>query len=98
MSELAPILDRVALRKLPEERMDGDLIEVVENYKDNPIIQAEVIAVGPGRPDKDGKLKPMGVKVGDKVMVHKHGSINYQLDGDEETCFVAEPDIIAIID
>ena len=98
MSDLQPILNRVALRKLPEKRLDEGVIEVVENYKDNPIIQAEVIAMGPGRPGKDGKLMPMFVKIGDKVLVRKHGSINVQSSNDEEICFVAEPDILAVID
>ncbi|UCE38408.1 MAG: hypothetical protein JSW00_04045 [Thermoplasmata archaeon] len=97
MPAITPILDRVALRKLPEERLDGDLIEVVENYKDNPIIKAEVIAIGPGRPDSAGNLKPMGVKVGDHVLVHKHGSINIA-HNDGEINFVAEPDILAVLD
>jgi len=97
MSTIAPILNRVALRKLPEERIDGDLIEVVENYKDNPIIKAEVIAIGPGRPDKTGKLMPMNVEVGDYVLVRKHGSINIAHE-DGEINFVAEPDILAIIE
>ncbi len=95
---IVPLADRVLVRPLsPDEmgtkRASGIIIpETVD--KERPE-QAEVIAVGPGK-FEDGKLTPMRVKVGDRVVFSKYGYDEIKIDG-EEYFILKEDNILAII-
>lgn len=91
---LKPLTDRVLLKMCePEERTEGGLF-IPANDKQKPSI-AEVIAVGPGKKDDDGKLIPMNVKKGDKVVINKYSGTEVKYE-DTDYVIVRQDDILAI--
>jgi len=92
--KLAPLADRVVIRALEEtETMRGGLY-IPDTAKEKPQ-QGEVIAVGPGRFEKDKRV-PMDVKVGDKVLYGKYSGTEVTLDG-EQYLILRESDVLAIV-
>ena len=90
---LKPLTDRVLLKVgEPEEKTEGGLY--IAANKEKPSI-AEVVAVGPGKKDDDGKLIPMVVKKGDKVVINKYSGTEIKYK-DEEYIIVRQDDILAI--
>ncbi len=93
-SKVAPLADRVVIKAIEEvETMRGGLY-IPDTAKEKPQ-QGEIIAVGPGRYE-DGKLIPMGVKVGDKVLYGKYSGTEVTVDGDNYL-ILRESDVLAII-
>ena len=93
-SKVAPLADRVVVKAIEEaETMRGGLY-IPDTAKEKPQ-QGEIIAVGPGRYE-DGKLVPMGVKVGDKVLYGKYSGTEVAIDG-ENYLILRESDVLAII-
>ena len=92
-----PLGDRVLVKRLEdkEEKSDGGII-IPDTAKEKPQ-EAEVIAVGPGRRGEEGKVYPLEVKKGDKVLISKYGGSDIKLNGVEHV-IVREDDILAIID
>ncbi len=91
---VTPLADRVVVRALEEaEQMRGGLY-VPDTAKEKPQ-QGEIIAVGPGRYEKDKRV-PMDVKVGDKVLYGKYSGTEVTLDGDQYL-ILRESDILAIV-
>ncbi len=93
--KLVPLGDKVVLKQLIAEETTKSGIVLPGQAKEKPQ-QAEVIAVGPGA-EVDGKLVPMQVKVGDKVVYSKYVGTELKLD-DEEYTIVKQADILAIIE
>lgn len=94
-TQLKPLGNRVLLRRLePEETLKGGIILPDSAKKKQE--QAEVIAIGPGKKDKDGKLVPMPVKTGDIVLMEKYTGQEVTID-DEEFVIVKADDLIAIV-
>ena len=92
--KLAPLADRVVIKALEEtETMRGGLY-IPDTAKEKPQ-QGEVIAVGPGRFEKDKRV-PMDVKVGDKVLYGKYSGTEVTLDGDQYL-ILRESDVLAIV-
>lgn len=92
---LKPLGNRVLLRRLePEETLKGGIILPDSAKKKQE--QAEVIAIGPGKKDKDGKLVPMPIKTGDIVLMEKYSGQEVTID-DEEFVIVKADDLIAIV-
>jgi chaperonin GroES len=92
--KVTPLADRVVIRALEEtEQMRGGLY-IPDTAKEKPQ-QGEIIAVGPGKYE-DGKLVPMGVKVGDKVLYGKYSGTEVTLDN-EQYLILRESDVLAII-
>ena len=92
--KLAPLADRVVIRALEEtETMRGGLY-IPDTAKEKPQ-QGEVIAVGPGRYEKDKRV-PMDVKVGDKVLYGKYSGTEVTIDG-EQYLILRESDVLAVI-
>lgn len=92
---LKPLGNRVLLRRLePEETLKGGIILPDTAKKKQE--QAEVIAIGPGKKDKDGKLVPMPVKAGDIVLMEKYSGQEVSIE-DEEFVIVKADDLIAIV-
>src|SRR5882724_1533587 len=90
--KIFPLADRVAIRPMEEtETMKGGLY-IPDTAKEKPI-QGEVIAVGPGRREKDS-LVPMELKVGDRVVYGKYSGTQVELEG-EEIILIKESDVIA---
>jgi chaperonin GroES len=92
--KLTPLADRVVVRPMEEtETMRGGLY-IPDTAKEKPQ-QGEVIAVGPGRFEKDKRV-PMDVKVGDKVLYGKYSGTEVTLDG-EQYLILRESDVLAVI-
>jgi chaperonin GroES len=93
--KIRPLHDRVLIKRLDaEEKTSGGLI-IPDTAKEKPI-QAEVIAVGAGKRDKDGKLIALEVKPGDRILFAKYSGSEVKIDG-EEHLIMREDDILAVI-
>jgi chaperonin GroES len=91
-----PLHDRVVVRRIEaEEKSTGGII-IPDTAKEKPS-QGEVIAVGPGGRDDTGKLIPIDVKEGDRVLFGKWSGTEVKIDG-EELLIMKESDIMGIID
>ena len=94
--KLKPLGNRVLVRRLAaEEKLKGGIILPDTAKKKQE--QAEVIAIGTGKKDKDGNLIPMPVKVGDVILMEKYSGQDVTLD-DEEFVILRADDIIAIVE
>ena len=93
-TKVNPLADRVVIRALEEtEQMRGGLY-IPDTAKEKPQ-QGEIIAIGPGKYE-DGKLVPMTVKVGDKVLYGKYSGTEVTIDG-ENFLILRESDVLAVI-
>jgi chaperonin GroES len=91
-----PLHDRVVVRRIEaEEKSTGGII-IPDTAKEKPS-QGEVIAVGPGGRDETGKLIPIDVKEGDRVLFGKWSGTEVKIDG-QELLIMKESDIMGIID
>ena len=94
-TQFRPLHDRVVVRRLEsEEKTKGGII-IPDSAKEKPQ-EGEVIAVGPGGRDEAGKLIPLDVKAGDKVLFGKWSGTEVKLDG-EELLIMKESDIMGVI-
>lgn len=94
--KLKPLGNRVLVRRLaPEEKLKGGIILPDTAKKKQE--QAEVIALGEGKKDKNGVLIPMPVKVGDIILMEKYSGQEVTLD-DEEFVILRADDLIAIVE
>ena len=92
--KVSPLADRVVIKALEEsEQMRGGLY-IPDTAKEKPQ-QGEIVAVGPGKYE-DGKLVPMGVKVGDKVLYGKYSGTEVTVEG-EQYLILRESDVLAIV-
>ena len=92
---LKPLSDRVVVTMVEVEETTKSGIILTASAKEKPQV-AEVIAVGPGAM-QDGKLVPMTVKVGDKVITSKYSGTEIKLDG-KDYIVVSQSDILAIVE
>ncbi len=93
-SSVSPLADRVVVRALEEtEQMRGGLF-IPDTAKEKPM-QGEVLAVGPGRYEKDKRV-PMELKVGDKVLYGKYSGTEVTIDN-EQLLILREADVLAVI-
>jgi chaperonin GroES len=93
-SSVAPLADRVVVRALEEtEQMRGGLF-IPDTAKEKPM-QGEVIAVGPGRFEKDKRV-PMELKVGDRVLYGKYSGTEVTIDS-EQLLILREADVLAVV-
>lgn len=92
--KIKPLGDRVLIEPLREEKKKGGIILPDTVDKERPE-KGVVIAVGPGKKDDGGKLIPMNVKKGDKVLFTKYGPNEIKID-DKEYLIAREEDILAI--
>ena len=91
-----PLHDRVLIRRVEEENKTPSGIIIPDTAKEKPQ-QGEVLAVGPGTRDENGKLVPLDVKVGDKVLFGKWSGSEVTIDG-EELLIMKESDILGVIE
>ena len=91
-----PLHDRVVVRRIEgEDKTKGGII-IPDTAKEKPS-QGEVIAVGPGGRDEAGKLIPIDIKVGDRVLFGKWSGTEVKLDG-EELLIMKESDVMGVIE
>jgi chaperonin GroES len=93
---IKPLADRLVVKPLEEEEITPSGIVLPETAKEKPQ-KGEVLAVGPGARDDDGKHIAMDVSVGDKVLFAKYGGTEIKVDGDK-LLILRESDILAIIE
>ena len=94
--KLRPLHDRVVVRRLEAEEKTAGGIIIPDTAKEKPM-EGEVIAVGPGARDEAGKLVPLDVKEGDRILFGKWSGTEVKLDG-EELVIMKETDIMGIIE
>jgi chaperonin GroES len=91
-----PLHDRVVVRRLESEEKTKGGITIPDTAKEKPQ-EGEVIAVGPGGRDESGKLTPLDVKAGDRVLFGKWSGTEVKIDG-QDLLIMKESDIMGIID
>jgi chaperonin GroES len=91
-----PLHDRVVVRRIEAEEKSSGGIIIPDTAKEKPS-QGEVIAVGPGGRDESGKLIPIDLNEGDRVLFGKWSGTEVKIDG-EELLIMKESDIMGIID
>ena len=94
-TKIRPLHDRVIVKRIEEEEKTKGGLIIPDTAKEKPQ-EGRVIAVGPGRQD-DGKVIPLGVKAGDKILFGKYSGTEIKLDG-EEHLIMKEDDILGIIE
>ncbi len=93
--KVRPLHDRVLIKRLEEEGKSKGGIIIPDTAKEKPI-QGKVIAVGKGKVNDDGKVIPLEVKEGDKILFGKYSGTEVKIDG-EEHLIMREEDILAIV-
>ncbi len=93
--KLKPLRDRILIKRLDAEEMTAGGIVIPETAKEKPL-EAEVLAVGPGRRLDDGTIRPLEVKVGDRVLIGKYSGTDIKLDG-EDRVIVREDDVLGVV-
>ena len=92
---IRPLHDRVVVKRIEaQEQIRGGII-IPDTAKEKPQ-EAEVIAVGPGKINDDGKRAPMDVKAGDRILIGKYSGSEIKLD-DVEYVILREDEILAVI-
>ena len=91
-----PLLDRVVIKRIEEDKKTAGGIIIPDTAKEKPS-QGEIIAVGPGGRDEDGKLVAMNTKVGDRVLFAKWSGTDVKIDG-EDLLILRETEVLGIIE
>ena len=91
-----PLQDRVLVRRIEEEEKTKGGIIIPDTAKEKPM-EGEVVAAGPGARGDDGKLNPLDVKVGDRVLFGKWSGTEIKIDG-EDLVVMKESDIMGVIE
>jgi len=95
MTNIKPLGDRVLVKSIEEaEQVKGGII-IPDTAKEKSQ-HAEVVALGTGKKDKDGKLVPFEVNVGDKVLISKYGGTEVKLGNDKYT-LLREDDLLGVL-
>ena len=90
-----PLHDRVLVKRSSEEEKSKGGIIIPDTAKEKPI-QGEVIAVGTGRVTEEGKIRPLDVKKGDKILFGKYAGTEIKVDG-EDYLMMREEDILGVV-
>ncbi len=93
--KITPLYDRVLLKRIEEQEVKKGGIIIPDTAKEKPQ-EAEVIAVGKGRVNEDGKVTPLEVKKGDRVLIGKYSGTEVNIDGVEHV-ILREEEILAKI-
>ncbi len=91
-----PLHDRVVVRRVDSEEKTAGGIIIPDTAKEKPM-EGEVVAVGPGAKNEDGKVSPLDVKAGDRVLFGKWSGTEVKVDG-EELLIMKESDIMGVIE
>jgi chaperonin GroES len=93
--KIRPLHDRVIVKRIEEERKSAGGIVIPDNAAEKPD-QGEVLAIGTGKVMDDGKVRPLAVKVGDRVLFGKYSGSSVKMDGDE-LLVMREEDIMGVV-
>ena len=93
---LRPLHDRVVVRRIEAEEKTAGGIIIPDTAKEKPQ-EGEVVAVGPGVRDENGKVQPLDVKAGDRVLFGKWSGTEVRIDG-QDLLIMKESDIMGVIE
>ena len=93
--KVRPLADRILVKRVEEETKTAGGILIPDNAKEKPM-EGSVVAVGAGKVLNDGKVRPMEVKVGDRVIFSKYSGTEIKLEGTEHL-ILREDDILRIV-
>jgi len=93
--KIKPLNDRVIVKRVEEEQKTAGGIIIPDTAKEKPQ-EGEIVAVGPGKRDDDGKRIALEVKEGDRILFGKYAGTEIKIDG-EEHIFMREDDILGIL-
>jgi chaperonin GroES len=93
---IRPLHDRVIVKRLEEERTSSGGIVIPETAAEKPM-KGQVVAAGPGKLSDEGKLRPLDVKAGDKVLFGKYSGTEVKVEG-QDLVVMREDDIMGIIE
>ena len=91
-----PLQDRVIVKRVAEEEKTKGGIIIPDTAKEKPV-EGKVIAVGNGKVLEDGKVRPLDVKAGDRILFTKYAGTEIKLDG-EEHLIIREEDILGVVE
>ena len=94
--KIRPLHDRVIIKRLEEERTSPGGIVIPDSAAEKPV-QGKVLAVGKGKILEDGTVRPLDVKVGDKILFGKYSGTEVKIDGDEPVV-MREDDLMAVFE
>jgi chaperonin GroES len=94
--KIRPLHDRVIVKRLEEERTSPGGIVIPDSAAEKPV-QGKVMAVGKGKILEDGTVRPLDVKVGDKILFGKYSGTEVKIDGDE-LVVMREDDLMAVFE
>ena len=93
--KIRPLQDRVIVKRVKEEEKTRGGIIIPDTAKEKPI-EGEVIAVGNGKVLDDGKVRPLDVKPGDRILFGKYSGTEVKVDG-EDLVLLREDDVLAVV-
>jgi len=93
--KIRPLQDRIVVKRLEGESVTKGGIIIPDTAKEKPI-EGRVIAVGNGKIMKDGKVRPLDVKVGDVILFGKYSGNEVKVDGDDHV-LIREDDVLAVL-
>ena len=94
--KIRPLHDRVIVKRLEEERTSPGGIVIPDSAAEKPV-QGKIMAVGKGKILEDGTVRPLDVKVGDKILFGKYSGTEVKIDGDE-LVVMREDDLMAVFE
>jgi chaperonin GroES len=94
--KIRPLHDRVIVKRLEEERTSPGGIVIPDSAAEKPV-QGKIMAVGKGKILEDGTVRPLDVKVGDRILFGKYSGTEVKIDGDE-LVVMREEDVMAIFE
>ena len=94
--KIRPLHDRIIVRRLEEEEKTKGGIIIPDTAKEKPM-EGKIIAAGKGKVLEDGKIHPLDVKVGDRILFGKYSGTEVKIDG-EEHLIMREDDILGVIE
>ena len=94
--KIRPLQDRILVKRIEEEEKSKGGIIIPDTAKEKPQ-EGKVIAVGKGKADEDGKVRPLDVKKGDRVLFSKYSGTEVNIEGDEHL-IIREDDVLGVIE
>jgi chaperonin GroES len=94
--KIRPLHDRVIVKRLESETKTAGGIVIPDSAAEKPV-QGKIVAVGKGKILEDGQVRPLDVKVGDKILFGKYSGTEVKVDGDE-LVVMREEDVMAVIE
>ena len=94
--KIRPLYDRILVKRIEDKETRKGGIIIPDTAKEKPM-EAEVVAVGKGKINEDGKQLPLDVKKGDRVLIGKYAGTEFKVE-DEELLMIREDEVLGIIE